>query len=600
MRRIISEPPVAVTYVAALAFVGVAWLIRLALAPWLHASVPYLQFFPAILVAALYGGRGPGLAATAASALISMAAFLPPDGLTVDAPGDVLSLVLFIGVGTSISWISYLFRASERAQRAVTALANARAERLDAILTTTADGIIVIDARGTVESFNPGAERMFGYPASEVVGRNVSLLMPSPDHERHDSYLRRYLETGQQTIIGTGREVVGRRRDGTAFPLHLSVGEMTLDGQRKFTGMLHDLSRRASLQSQLQATEAQWRAVVESAVDGIIVIDQHGRIEAMNSAAERLFGYSLGEVAGRNVSMLMPSPYREEHDRYVSRYLATGDAKIIGLGREVRGQKKDGSTFPLHLSVGEVTIAGARRFTGIVHDLSRRVHMEERLREQASLARLGEMAAVLAHEIKNPLAGIRGVVQVIAGRMPAGSQDRMVMSEIVVRVDALDSMMKDLLLFARPPQPKLRRLDVLPLIDSTAALIKEDASMHQMSVDVAGAAPAILGDPDMLKMVFQNLLINGAHATDGKGRIRVEVAVAGDSCDIAFADDGPGIPSDIREKIFVPFFTTKSSGTGLGLPTAKRFVEAHQGRISIQCPPTGGTVVNIQLPLAAV
>jgi PAS domain S-box-containing protein len=598
MLRIVSQPTLAVTYIAALTFVGVAWLVRLALTPWLLTSAPYLQFFPAILLAGLYGGLGPGLIATAASALISMAVFLPAAGVAVGAPGDVLSLLLFVGVGTGMSWVSHLFRVAGHAHRQAASLASVRAERLDAILNTTVDGIIVIDAKGTIESFNPGAERLFGYPAPEVLGRNVSLLMPSPDRERHDSYLRRYVETGQATIIGVGREVVGRRRDGTTVPLHLSVGEMTLAGERKFTGLLHDLTRRATLQSQLQTSEAQWRAVVESAVDGVIVIDQHGRVEAMNPAAERLFGYTLGELAGRNVSMLMPSPYREEHDGYISRYLATGNARIIGIGRDVRGQKKDGSTFPLHLSVGEVTLRGARRFTGIVHDLSARAQMEEQLREQAALARLGEMAAVLAHEIKNPLAGIRGVVQVIAGRMPADSQDRAVMGEIVVRVDALNGMMRDLLVFARPPKPKLRRLEVVALIDSSAALMREDASMSKLAVDVAGTAPPILGDPDMLKMVFQNLLINAAHATDGKGRIRVDVTAAGGACSIAFTDNGPGIPADVRGKVFVPFFTTKSRGTGLGLATAKRFVEAPQGRISIECPPDGGTVVSVQLPLA--
>jgi PAS domain S-box-containing protein len=596
--RLTDDRPIVLRYVATMAFVAVAWLVRLALQPWLGATVPYLQFFPAILFASLYGGRGAGLAATAASAVISMAFFLPPAGLAVGATGDVLSLALFVAVGISIAWIGQLFRASERAYREAAARATAEAQRLDTIINNTVDAIIVIGARGAIESFNRGAERMFGYPAADVVGRNVSLLMPSPDHERHDSYLQRYIQTGQATIIGVGREVTGRRRDGSTFPLHLSVGEMVVGGERKFTGMLHDLSRRAILQSQLNASEARWRAVVESAVDGIVVIDEQGRVESINPAAERLFGYAETAVVGRNVSMLMPSPYREEHDGYLSRYVDTGSAKIIGIGREVSGQKKDGSTFPLHLSVGEVTTASGRRFTGILHDLSARVRMEEQLREQAALARLGEMAAVLAHEIKNPLAGIRGVVQIVAGRLPEGSGDRTVMHEIVSRVDALDSMMKDLLVFARPPRPKMRPLDVVPLIDSTAALVKKDAAIRDVTVEVLGTAPPIIGDPEMLRMVFQNLLLNGAHATDGKGRLHVDVAADDHACSISFSDDGPGIPPDVRGKVFAPFFTTKSRGTGLGLPTAKRFVEAHNGRISIDCPPAGGTVVRVQLPLA--
>ena len=382
------------------------------------------------------------------------------------------------------------------------------------------------------------------------------------------------------------------------FPLHLSVGEMTVGGARKFTGMLHDLTDRVQLEDRLRASEAKWRAVIDSAIDGIIVIDGRGRVEAFNPAAERLFGYAEWEVLGKNVYMLMPSPYREEHDGYLSRYQATGQAKIIGIGREVTGRRKDGSTFPLHLSVGETVMAGERRFTGILHDLSARVALEERLREQSALARLGEMAAVIAHEVKNPLAGIRGAVQVIGGRLPADNKDAPMMKEIVARIDALDGMMKDLLVFARPPKPKVARIDLVPLMNSTAGLLKADNEAREVAIEVEGSAPPVAADPDMLKMVFQNLLINSAHAMDGRGTIRIGIAGAGAMCRVSISDSGPGIPPEIQEKIFIPFFTTKRRGTGLGLPTAKRFIEANLGRISIESPPTGGTTVIVDLPAA--
>jgi signal transduction histidine kinase len=263
----------------------------------------------------------------------------------------------------------------------------------------------------------------------------------------------------------------------------------------------------------------------------------------------------------------------------------------------VPGLRKDGTTFPLHLSVGEITIAGERKFTGILHDLSARVRMEEQLREQASLARLGEMAAVIAHEVKNPLAGIRGAIQVLGKRQLPDSTDARMMSEIVARIDALDEMMKDLLLFARPPVPRRKATDVVPLVATTASLLAKDPALQGVEVEIAGSAPPIPVDAEMLKIVFQNLLVNGAHAMKGRGRIEVTVRRVDSTCEIAFTDGGPGIPSEIREKIFTPFFTTKSRGSGLGLPTAKRLVEAHQGRISIDCPPAGGTTVVLQLPL---
>ena len=362
--------------------------------------------------------------------------------------------------------------------------------------------------------------------------------------------------------------------------------------------MADDSTARAELEERLRKSEGLWRSIVASAVDGIVVIDARGRIEAFNPAAERLFGYTEQEVLGRNVSMLMPSPHREAHDRYLARYLDTGIQKVIGIGREVIGLRRDGTMFPLHLSVGEIVHAGERRFTGILHDLSARVKMEEQLREQTALARLGEMAAVIAHEVKNPLAGVRGAIQVIGGRLPAGSQDAAMIKEIVARIDVLNDLMKDLLLFSRPPLPRPQPVELVSLVTATAGLLAQDPSLRGVSVDVVGSAPPIDADAGMLKIVFQNLLVNSAQAMDGRGRIRVTVDAADGHCRITFADSGPGIPPDVREKIFTAFFTTKARGSGLGLPTAKRLIEAHRGRIHVDSPPEGGTVVTLHLPIS--
>src|SRR6476646_4150429 len=196
------------------------------------------------------------------------------------------------------------------------------------IIRSAVDAIVLIDARGRIEAFNPAAERLFGYSEAEVLGRNVSVLMPEPYRGEHDGYLARYLSTGEPKIIGRGREVSGRRKDGSTFPLHLSVGEADVNGERKFTGILHDLTQRVELENRLRTSEARWRSIVESAVDGIVVIDRRGCIEAFNPAAERLFGYSEAEVIGKNVNMLMPAPFHDEHDQYLARYLDTGQRRI--------------------------------------------------------------------------------------------------------------------------------------------------------------------------------------------------------------------------------------------------------------------------------
>ena len=345
-----------------------------------------------------------------------------------------------------------------------------------------------------------------------------------------------------------------------------------------------------------QASGERLRSLIDSAVDGIIVIDQTGRIESFNPAAERLFGYRAPEVLGRNVSMLMPSPYQEEHDGYLQRYLTTGAARIIGIGREVTGRRRDGTIFPVRLSVGEMTIGGERKFTGILHDLTERVRLEQQLREGAALAKVGEMAAVIAHEVKNPLAGIRGAIQVIGSRMPADSRDGAVLSEIVKRIDTLDGLIKDLLLFARPPEPRRASVDVVPLVTMTADLLRRDPSFETVTVGVTGSAPPLLADAEMLKIVFQNLLVNSAQAMQGHGKVDVAVEAHDGACVMAFTDTGPGIPPEVRDRVFTPFFTTKSRGTGLGLPTAKRLIEAHQGEIQIDCPASGGTRVRVKIP----
>jgi two-component system, LuxR family, sensor kinase FixL len=468
------------------------------------------------------------------------------------------------------------------------------------IIQSAVDGIVLIDAQGRIEAFNEAAQRLFGYSEAEVLGRNINMLMPQPYHGEHDGYVARYLATGQRKIIGIGREVSGRRKDGTVFPVHLSVGEANVGGERKFTGIVHDLSERVELEDRLRASEERWRSIVESAVDGIVVIDSHGRIESFNRAAERLFGYAAHEVIGQNVNILMPSPYHEEHDGYMSRYLTTGERRIIGIGREVSAKRRDGTVFPVHLSVGEMSANGERKFTGILHDLSSRIRIEQQLREQTALARLGEMAAVIAHEVKNPLAGVRGAIQVIGGRLPKDSKEAAVIKEIVGRIDALDVLMKDLLLFARPPQPRPAPVDLVALVRTTIELLSADPALKNIEVSVRGdTAPAYV-DAELLKIVFQNLLVNAAQAVQGRGTIEVTLAASANNCRVILRDTGPGIPPDVREQIFTPFFTTKARGTGLGLPTAKRIIEAHSGSIAIECPPGGGTAVTIDLPASGI
>jgi two-component system sensor kinase FixL len=343
--------------------------------------------------------------------------------------------------------------------------------------------------------------------------------------------------------------------------------------------------------------EARWRALIDAAVDGIIVIDSRGRIEVFNKAAERLFGYPEAEVVGQNVSILMPEPDRSLHDGYISRHLATGERRIIGIGREVRAVRRDGETFPVHLSVGELVIDGEIHFTGILHDLTHRSALEEQLREATAMARLGEMAAVIAHEVRNPLAAVRGAIQVIGSRLPATSGDGAVVKEVLNRLDALNDLIQDLLVFARPPQPQMAATNLKTLISTIGKLLERDPAFGTLQFEVVGASPTVLADPNLLTIVFQNLFINASQAMQGKGRLRVSLSRDGAWTRIEVADEGPGIAPQVRATLFRPFQTTKARGTGLGLATARQLVALHGGRISVACPEGGGTVVTVDLPV---
>ena len=461
------------------------------------------------------------------------------------------------------------------------------AEILSAILEASEDAIIGEGVDGIIVSWNRGAERLFGYSTAEIVGQPASVLAPGVSDDEWRTVDR--VHSFEAVRLAKGARPVNVRL--TLSPIRNRFGDMI--GQ---TTVARDIGDRLRLDQSLRVTEARWRAVIDSAVDAIVVIDANGMVEAFNPAAERMFGYSEQEAVGQNVSLLMPAPYREEHDRYIEHYLRTGEQRIIGIGREVTGLRRDGTTFPVHLSVGEMRVGSERHFTGILHDLSARVLLEERLREQSALVRLGEMAAVIAHEVRNPLAGVRGAIQVLGGRLPSGTKDAPVVKEILARLDALNGLLNDLLLFAKTPEPRFTPVSLYGLLTLTADLLAGDPAFRDVSLELSGDPAPISADAELLKIVFQNLFINAAQAMRGRGAIQATITADQRGQRVTVADNGPGIPAEARERLFRPFFTTKARGTGLGLSIAKRLVELHGGTIAIHCPPAGGTVVAVALP----
>jgi PAS domain S-box-containing protein len=468
---------------------------------------------------------------------------------------------------------------------------------LAAIVESSEDAIIGKDLNGIVLSWNDGARRMYGYSADEVVGRSMAVIIP-PDRPGELAAILDQVRHGRRVAP---YETVRVTKDGRRLDVSLLVSPIH-DASEHIVGASaigRDITEQKRAEEARRASDAKWRAIVDTAVDGIVLIDARGAIEAFNPGAERMFGYTEQELLGQNVRLLMPEPYRGEHDGYMHRYLETGRPKIIGVGREVVGRRKNGDSFPLHLSVGELTFGDERHFAGILHDLTARVALEAQLREQAALARLGEMAAVIAHEVKNPLTAVRGAVQVIGSRLPPGSRDFPITKEIVARLDGLNGLIQDLLLFARTPHLRPGIVDVASIVRIVADLLSADPALAGVQVEMTGGAPPVSADADLLKIVFQNLIINSAHAVKGRGKVRVSLREDSAGVVITLADDGPGLPQEIRDRLFQPFQTTKARGTGLGLATAKRLVEAHAGTIEIDCPPGGGTTVTIRLPMGA-
>jgi PAS domain S-box-containing protein len=310
-----------------------------------------------------------------------------------------------------------------------------------------------------------------------------------------------------------------------------------------------------------------------------------------------MFGYQAAEVLGKNVSLLMPEPYAAEHDHYLRRYQMTGERRIIGAGREVTALRKDGSTFPVHLSVGEVVVDGETKFTGIIRDLSERVSLEVRLREEAGLVRIGELAAVLAHEVKNPLAAVSGALQILREHTPGGEPQE-ILDEVLQRLESLGGLMADLLVYARPPRPELRDVNALDLVHALVSFLRSDPAWTGLDVVVEGEQDHVRADPELLRVALQNLLLNGAQACDFRGRVTVRLRQDDSRAFIDVSDQGTGIPPEVRGKLFTPFFTTKARGTGLGLATVRRIAEAHAGGVEILSSGREGTTMRLVLPLA--
>ena len=485
---------------------------------------------------------------------------------------------------------------------------------VDTVLNTVVDGLIIIDSRGRIQFFNPACQKLFQYTAGEVVGQNVKMLMPEPFHSEHDRYLDNYTRTGERQIIGIGRRVVGRRKDGTTFPMDLSVGEAKQAEGSIFVGIIHDLTERERSERELKEAVARLRAVVETAVDGVILIDARGTVLMFNPACEKLFGYAADEVTGHNVKVLMPEPFHSEHDGYLANYHRTGDRKIIGIGREVSGRRKDGTTFPMDLSVGEARQENESIFVGIIHDLTYRKRTEEQLIQAQKMETVGQLSGGIAHDFNNLLTVILGNAEILIDRFKARPDLKEFANSIVSAGERGAELTQRLLAFSRRQTLQPIVIDCNQLVDGMRQLLRrtlrEDIEVRVSLDPTMGPAFA---DPAQLESAILNLALNAQDAMAGGGSLLLSTAGAtldqsytadhpevrpGSYVMISVTDDGHGMPQEVIARAFEPFFTTKDvgKGSGLGLSMVYGFVKQSNGHVAIYSEIGLGTTVRLYLP----
>ena len=477
--------------------------------------------------------------------------------------------------------------------------------RFRSLVETAAAPILLLSAELTIREMNSEAEHLYGLRREAVLGADYfTALDPEGRGGVTPQDFSRVL-AGQPIRSAEGRV---RRPDDSERALLWNASRL-FDAHDKAYGIIavaQDISERQQAEEALREREARLSSIIETAPDTIITIDERGVVQSFSVAAERLFGYQAGEVIGQNVSILMAAPHRENHDAYVARYLATGEKRIIGIGRSVEARRKDGSIFPMELAVGEARFGNNRIFTGFIRDTTARARMEEELRQSQKMEAIGQLTGGLAHDFNNLLTVISGNLEMLEPRLHDDEQ-REILSEAKEATDLGAQLAGRLLAFGRRQSLNPEPIDLSALVAGLSDLLRRSLGARtRLETRLAPGLPATLADAGQVESALLNLAINARDAMPDGGDLIIETAAIrigaqdavafpdlqqGDYVMLAVTDTGVGMTPEVRQKAFDPFFTTKGPrrGTGLGLSMVYGFVKQSGGHVRLYSEEGKGT-----------
>ncbi len=484
--------------------------------------------------------------------------------------------------------------------------------RTQAILDSAIDGIITIDQSGIIASVNPAGERMFGYATSELVGRNVSVLMPASEGKAHGGHLSSYLETGRKKVIDIGREVSGRRRDGSIFPLDLAVNEVFIGGRRTFMGTLRDVTERKEFEEALRHERDFAESLVETAQVIVLVLDVEGRILRFNRYFEDISGYSLAEVKDQDWFETFLPP--RDHQRIRQAFSrAVNDVPTIGSVNPI--VTRSGEERQIEWYSKTMRDAGGE-ITGVLatgHDITERLELEEQFRQAQKLEAVGRLAGGVAHDFNTLLGSILGYGDMLFDRLDGNETLRRPVEQIRRGAERGAALTRQLLAFSRRQVLKPEVLDLRSVLaemdDMLRRLIGADFELeHRHDPELA----PVKVDAGQIQQVIMNLVVNACDAMAGGGRIRIatenvnvdethadraSVLAPGRYVRILVSDTGCGMDEQTRKQVFEPFFTTKEKGkgTGLGLSTVYGIVRQSGGGVAVDSRPSEGTAFKVYL-----